>query len=297
MAPPLINELLDKAILEVKVLENAADATRQEIEQILASAEQLTHTATSKGENCQGALSLLTQTAFRFHEQIQHLLRPWTFTALQGVETAAATVSERAKALWVQARGRAEDLEQQRARLETELEANRQATRTSFEHVGQTVQALGAAVAQQTAAAHTAIDTLRQGVVDSRAALNAAKGRFLQALQDAEEVVESEVDSYQDSIHSLRTLQTEGLIGLANTMVDAHNITVHDVRQRLVEELPAEIWRAVGSLHEGLDELHTIHQNAEAPLDRATAAVVAVVKKAKDALVTVREFADQAKQL
>ena len=298
MAPPaLFNELMEKAILEVKVLENAANADREVIETILASAEALARTATSKGEDCQGSLSGLAQTAVRIQEEIRPLVSQRTLTALDSVETAAAQVSERAKALWTQARGRAEDLEEQRARLEAELEANRQATRTSFEHVGQTVQALGAAVVQQAAAADAAVEILRLAVVDSRTALAAAKSRFIASLDTAEETVEVEVGLYQDSIHALRTLQTEGLIGLANTMVDAHNIALGDVRDRLVDELPAELWRAVGSLEDEVEALKTLREGAKEPLDRITTAVLSVVQRAQDALLKVREFSEQAKQV
>jgi hypothetical protein len=295
--PALLTELFDKAILEVKVLENVSEANRQLIEEVLAASETISHAATAKGENCQAALSQLTTTAGTFWGEVHSFVPQRVVVALEGVETAAGTVGERAKALWVQAKGRAEDLEQQRARLETELEQNRQATRTAFVHAGQTVQALGAAVVQQAAAAHAAIDTLRQGVTDARTTLNAAKDRFLQSLHTAEQTVDVEVDLYQEAIHTQRTVQTEGLIGLANTMVDAHNIAVADVRDRLVDELPAELWRAVGSLEDGIKALKTIRDDAEAPLDRTTAAVQAVVKRAQEALLKVREFSEQAKSI
>jgi chromosome segregation ATPase len=267
------------------------------VEDVVAAGETVKSFATEKGEACQGALSTLIQAASDLNQQLPPLVNPRTVTALEGVETAAGQVSERAKALWDQARGRTENVEAQRARLEAELEANRQVARTGFEHVRQTVQALGAAVAQQAAAAQAAIATLRQEVTDARTALTEAKGRFLQALEDAEDAVEVEVDLHQDAIHSLRNLQTEGLVGLANTMVDAHNITVVDLRQRLVDELPAELWRAVGALEEALDKLKTVRDEAEAPLDTKTTEVQKAVKDAQEALMKVREFAEQAKQV
>lgn len=297
MAPPLINELFEKAILEVTVLHNAADGTGELLDQILESGEEIRGFATNKGENAQGALSGLIQAAARIQQELDQLVTPRTRTALEAVETAAATLCERTKALLVQANGRAEDLEQQRARLDAELEANRKAMHTSFEHIGQTVQALGAEVAEQAAAAQNAVATLRQGVNDARVELNAAKGRFLQALADAEEAVDSETGYYRDSVSSLRKEQTEGLVGLANTMVDAHNLTLVDLRQRLVDEVPAELWRAIGSLKADLDELDKIRQDTETPLDTTTAAIQATVKDALEALAKVRTFAEEAKDL
>ena len=81
-APALLNELLDKAILEVVVLENAANATRQLIEEIVALGDRVAHTATGKGERAQGALSTLTQAANHLENQIHTLVGTRTLDAL-----------------------------------------------------------------------------------------------------------------------------------------------------------------------------------------------------------------------
>jgi chromosome segregation ATPase len=290
-----LNELLDKAVLEVVVLENAARATSDMLEDVLTVSEQVTQDTVAKGESCQGALSALTQTASELQQQIDTLVAPKMRSALDVVETTANMVSERAKALLVQATGRATALERHREEVEAQLEVDRQAAREGFEHVTQQVQALGGAVAQQTAAAHAAAQTLRQAVADARSDLEAARDRFATALDDAGEAVHAETEYYRDGVFALRNQQTKDVVGLANTMVDSHNLALGDLRRRLAEQLPAELWRAVGSLKAGLDELKRLAEATEEPLDDARGEIQKVVKEARDSLARLREFAESAK--
>ena len=144
-------------------------------------------------------------------------------------------------------------------------------------------------------AAQTAVTTLREVVADARADLQAARDRFGQALEDAAEAVHTETEYYQDAVFALRNHQAKELLGLTNTMVDAHNLALTDLRKRLAEQLPAELWRAVGSLKTGLDELKRLGEATEEPLDEQRTEIQRIVKEAREALARLREFAESAK--
>ena len=289
----LLNELLEQASREAAALEKASQASLAGVRTAVEEAEAVAHLAVEKGEAHYGALSVLAQSAEHIADELKSPVLSTARDALKGVGRAASRVAERADVVLEEVEKGTLTLAQQRADIQAGLDLRLEEMRASFAAMHQKLQEFGAATAEQTAAAQASMAVLHQSLADTLPHLRTATDSFLESMDAAGDSARVETKNCRRAIQSLSREQTIALVALANTMVDTHNVVVVDVRKRLTEELPAKLWRAMGTLREAAQELHEIREDGEPPLDVEAEEIERTLSAALFALDRIRAFADE----
>lgn len=285
---PLLNDLVEEASAECLRLTAEVKEAGESLDHVVERAEALISGVVSEGERAYAGLETLAQALIDAEEELQTEIDPKAAAAFHQVMDRGQDVKAQAVELAQKVAHGVSELAEERTRIQTDLDTRMESTSQQFQRVSHAMGELEKLTAEHLQTTRTAIDALETSVDEARAGLGQAKDRLLQELDQAEAAAHTQATSYQTAIQTLLHDQTVALVGLANSMIAAHNKAVVDLRQKFAETVPATLREASDDMKVAMDGLKHIGENRTAPLEARAQAIVKVAAEAMGALERIR---------
>jgi chromosome segregation ATPase len=253
-----LNELLAQAADEAGKLSEEADDASESVSEAVAKASALRDQVATRGEEARRLLESLQQ-ALQHGEGEVTAARERADASLGELGTRAAAVRSEVSAMLAKVKTSLDELEQQKARLQEDADTQAREVETALAELADHTQQAGEAVEQQLAAAAATLTAFRGEVETARVELMNRKATWDQAATDLEAQATEQALVWVDGVQQLLAEQATAMIEMTNGIVETHNATMEDLKERFAVQAKEAVVTALQAL---ADELTNLAANA-----------------------------------
>jgi hypothetical protein len=281
-----MNELLEQATTEAGNLADQADTASDSIETLLTKASALKEQVTNRGAEARTLLQDL-KTALAGAQSGVEAARGRADSSLAGLGMKATEVRADVTGLLEGVKRSLDELEAQKARLQTDADTQAQAVEGALSELAEHASDAGEAVNQQLVTAVEAITALRSAVETARTEFAARKAAWDQAAQQLEEQATEQSANWVDGVQQILADQATAMVEMTNGVVEAHNAAMEDLKEKFALEATNRVADSVLALAQ---ELESLGQNASGEQDTLTQGSDAILGRIRGAVPVIEQL-------
>jgi hypothetical protein len=242
-----LNDLLEEGVTRCGELTDAADAALQAIDDAAEKARAAADRVDEEGREAVANLQALIVRLQGVEEGLT-VARGDAQQALAVLAGRAETLGPAGEAGLNRIRPADGRLDEQRRRLQADLDERAASAQVAQGALSDQVQAADEQTARRLATATEAVARLRDGIVAARGALADRVGAWRTAIDELDQTAASQADAWVESLRALLQRQSEHLVDTANAMVDRHNDAMEQIQREFAEQAPEDLDTALAPL-------------------------------------------------